>query len=272
MSIDQLYPSLDGSATSMSIMDAVQSNPLLVHRISRDLQQDPAYELDQNTPDQNYYQNQQQQNQQQQDQPQNDPNAQNSQYYQQPPNAEQTFYNDFKDKFQGFAGGHVEGAVDVDVSDAMVAVGFNATIFVALIFAYEIMSRLVPSVYSCRKFHVAEDRMAIDIPRSMLPFSWVPSVMRISWSIVRKCGGLDAYFFLRFIRMCFRITAVSGLWGLIILWPCFGSGGGDAEGWYHYSMANVRTGSSRIWFPTLFMWFMVRERSSNQKYKMQFLT
>ena len=175
------------------------------------------------------------------------------------PNAEKTFYNDILDKFQGFAGGEISGATDVDVSDAMTSFGFNATIFVFLIVVYEIVSRLVPSVYAGRKFHVTNDRVPVTIegPTSCLPFSWMPSVLRTNWNTVRKCGGLDAYFFLRFIRMCLKITAVSGLWGMIVLWPIFGSGGNNAEGWYHFSMANVRRGSPRIWGPTLFMWFLV---------------
>jgi hypothetical protein len=175
------------------------------------------------------------------------------------PNREQTFYNDFMDKFQGFASGAINGAIDVDVSDAMASFGFNATIFLLLLLLYEILSRIFPSVYAVRKFHVPEDRIAIDLPKSFLPFSWLPSVLKVSWSEVRKIGGLDAYFFLRFIRMCLKITAVSGLWGIIILWPIFGSGGDGAVGWYHFSMANVTRGSDRIWAPALFMWFMVSQ-------------
>ncbi len=207
-------------------------------------------------PNPNYYGQQQQQQQI----PQINPNVPSLPYYPNqghPQNAEQNFMNDFIGKFQGFAGGEINGATDVNVSDAMVSFGFNVIIFVIFFSAYETVSRLVPSVYQCRKFHVSDDRVIVDIPKSYLPFSWLPSVLRANWDTVRKCGGLDAYFFLRFIRMCFIITSVSGLWGIIILWPIFGSGGGGASGWYHFSMANVRGGSSLIWAPTIFMWFLV---------------
>ncbi len=190
-----------------------------------------------------------------------DPNMMQGQAFpldqQPPPNAEQHFYNEFMDKFHGLEGGSINGANDVNVSDAMSSFGFNALILVILIVSYEIISRFIPSVYASRKLHVSDDRVAIEVPKSCFPCNWVPSVIRASWHTVRKCGGLDAYFFLRFIAMCFRITAVSGFWGVMILWPIFASGGDGAVGWYHYSMANVRSGSERNWAPALFMWLMV---------------
>ena len=179
------------------------------------------------------------------------------------PNAEQHFYNEFMDKFHGFEGGSINGANDVDVSDAMASCWFNALIFIVLIVSYEMMSRLIPSVYASRKLHVSDDRMAIEVPKSCIPCNWVPSVIRATWHTVRKCGGLDAYFFLRFIAMCFRITAVSGFWGVLILWPIFASGGDGAVGWYHYSMANVRSGSDRNWIPAIFMWLLVSQSIQN---------
>ena len=162
-------------------------------------------------------------------------------------NAEQNFYNEVMDKFSGLQGGTINGANDVDVSDAMSSFWFNALIFSVLIVLYEIVRHLIPSVYASRKLHVSDDRMAIDVPKSCFPCSWVPSVIRASWHTVRKCGGLDAYFFLRFIAMCLRITAISGFWGVLILWPIFASGGYGEVGWYHYSMANVQSGSARNW-------------------------
>jgi len=146
------------------------------------------------------------------------------------------------------------GASDVEVSDAMSAFGFNAIIFIILIGVYELLSRIIPSVYAARR--VRNDPMIVKISRSILPLSWLPVVVSTSWATVRKHGGLDAYFYLRFIRLCVRITSISGLWGMIVLWPVFASGGDHTSGWYHFSMANLSQGSGRIWFPTIFMWFM----------------
>ena len=71
------------------------------------------------------------------------------------------------------------------------------------------------------------------------PLSWIPGVCRASWSTVRSSGGLDSYMFLRYVRLCFRITFTSALWGLIILWPVYATADGGANGWYFLSMANI---------------------------------
>lgn len=166
---------------------------------------------------------------------------------------DQALYNDILSKMHGFGNKGVEGATDVGVSDAMASFGFNSFLFIFLIISYEIVSRMVPSVYQSRKLHVSDDSKVIDIPHSILPLSWVPGVLSTSWATVRKCGGLDSYFFLRFIRMCFRITFVSGLWGMLTLFPVFGTGNQGATGWYFFSMANIGNASWRLWFPTCFM-------------------
>jgi len=96
----------------------------------------------------------------------------------------------------------------------------------------------------------------VALPKSFLPLSWIPAILRVSSSQVRKLCGMDAYFFLRYIRLCFQICAVTGVYGGIILWPIYATGGNDAVGWYHLSMANLESKSLRLWFPTVFMYLM----------------
>jgi hypothetical protein len=148
--------------------------------------------------------------------------------------SDESFYNEVLSTLHGFGDPkkEINGATDVGVSDAMASFGFNSFLFLILIFTYEFASRMMPSVYASRKLHVTDDKKVTDIPKSCLPFSWLPAVFGTSWMNVRKCGGLDAYFFLRFIRMCFRITFISGIWGMIVLWPVFATGQGGATGWY----------------------------------------
>ena len=96
-------------------------------------------------------------------------------------------------------------------------------------------------------------RPAVNID-TKLPLGWIPGVIRASWSTVRSTGGLDSYMFLRYVRLCFRITFTSALWGMIILWPVYASGDGGAAGWYFLSMANITQGSERLWAPAIFLW------------------
>jgi hypothetical protein len=177
--------------------------------------------------------------------------------------------------------GNLHPASDVDVNGVLSAAIFNAIVFVVLMVTYEFLRKFFPYVYATRQSRQAiydsrkknernedggrkptplqthrqssTDNLP-DLYQSNTPLEWVKPVFGISWRQVREEGGLDAYFFLRYIRMCFRVTSVSALWGVIILFPIFAHGKNDAAGWYYYSMANVQQGSSLIWVPTLFMY------------------
>jgi hypothetical protein len=90
--------------------------------------------------------------------------------------------------------------------------------------------------------------------KSIMPLSWIGPVFGVSWVTVRKVAGLDGYFFLRYIRMCLRITAISTFWSLILLIPTFSTGGMGADSWYHLSMLNIPNGTWRTWVPVIFMY------------------
>lgn len=174
-------------------------------------------------------------------------------------------------------------ATDVDINGVLTSSAFNAVVFVALTITYEILRRYFPYVYATRQSRAAAfaenskkagsgiefdgtegqpsaassaaSKSLPDIYQTNAPLDWVMPVFGISWRQVREAGGLDAYFFLRYIRMCFRITSVSAFWGMLILFPIFANGNNGASGWYHFSMANTQQGSSiGIWAPTVFMY------------------
>lgn len=153
---------------------------------------------------------------------------------------------------------HLNPASDVDVAGVVAATAFNAIVFAVLMVSYEILRRLVPSVYaSKRQQAIMRGEHPTTEDDYYMPFDWLMPVFGVPWSKVRKAGGLDAYMFLRYLRMCLRITSVSAFWGIIILWPIYGHGGGpysDAYSWYHFSMANIDQGSWRIWVPTIFIY------------------
>ncbi|KAL7554625.1 hypothetical protein ACHAWF_018127 [Thalassiosira exigua] len=96
---------------------------------------------------------------------------------------------------------------------------------------------------------------------------WCVPVYKTPWSTYRNLAGLDTYFYLRYIRMCLKITAVSSFWSVLILCPVYATGGGDQSGFYYLSMANVLPDDKgRVWVPTIFCWaftmycwFCVRE-------------
>ena len=109
---------------------------------------------------------------------------------------------------------------------------------------------------------------------------WALPIFATPWSTFRELAGLDAYFYLRYIRLCLKITSVSSFWAIIILCPVYATGGGAQTGFYHYSMANVlQEDKGRVWVPTIFCWtftmycwFCVRSEMAHYvELRMQFL-
>lgn len=121
------------------------------------------------------------------------------------------FWNSTFDQADEFTS-QLRPASDVSVHAVMSSLYFNAIIFVFLLASYEVLRRIIPSVYAARKLYSPEplERPASEIQNlpfdSYMPLDWVAPVFGVPWLTVRKTAGLDAYFFLRFIRMCVRIT------------------------------------------------------------------
>ena len=114
---------------------------------------------------------------------------------------------------------------------------------------------ILQNMNSSKRHIFTSSQQLPDVYKSEIPFEWIKPVYDISWRKVRKIAGLDAYFFLRYIRMCLKITSVSALWGSIILFPVYASGQNGATSWYHVSMANVSQGSKIIWVSVFFLYF-----------------
>lgn len=159
-------------------------------------------------------------------------------------------------------------APDVSVNAVKSSFFFNSIVLVLLVASYEILRRLMPSVYSARKTRsqqldtspirrglLPRDQSVASIPSdSYVPMNWVGPVFGVPWERVRQVAGLDGYFFLRYLRMCLRITSVSSFWAFIILVPVFASGCNGAQGWYHFSMVNIEKDTWRMWVPTIFIY------------------
>jgi hypothetical protein len=171
---------------------------------------------------------------------------------------------------------NLRAAQDVSVDAVLTSLYLNAVIFVLLMIFYESLRRILPTVYSSRKRlrrtgqqkgssatkqqqrripSNPTDASETTLPDSA-PFDWVGPVFGVPWSQVRKTAGLDGYFFLRYIRMNVRITAVSTFWFALILVPLYITGNNpDTTGWYRISAANVYdVHGLRMWIPCIFLY------------------
>jgi Late exocytosis, associated with Golgi transport/Cytosolic domain of 10TM putative phosphate transporter len=87
------------------------------------------------------------------------------------------------------------------------------------------------------------------------PLDWLRPVLEVPWSKVLETAGLDGYFFLRYIRMCVRITAVSSFWFCLVLIPIYTTGNNSSEsatGLYYISTEHIPTTGWRMWVACIF--------------------
>ena len=192
-----------------------------------------------------------------------------------------------------------DAAKDVSVDAVVASLYFNALAFVGLMIFYEILRHFLPAVYSSKKrLHVIhhtlstsgadrgdpttphvvpnrtngttttttdptteenhDDDDELNLPDER-PLDWIRPVLGVPWQKVREMVGLDGYFFLRYIRMNVRITAVSTFWLFLILVPVYYFGGNEASnltsGWYRISAANLSAQSNLMWIPCIVLYF-----------------
>jgi hypothetical protein len=183
------------------------------------------------------------------------------------------YYNFFGNNTDDDFASQLKPASDLSVDAVMASLYFNLIVCAVLMASYEILRRLLPSVYAARRQSqqaqtegVTEEqyRGRAGLYRapsvtgfsdaSLLPLNWVAPIFGVSWAKIRKVAGLDGYFFLRYIRMCVRITSVSSFWAAVILVPVYLSGSKGAQGWYHLSMNNIEGDTWRMWIPVIFMY------------------
>jgi hypothetical protein len=90
-------------------------------------------------------------------------------------------------------------------------------------------------------------------------FGWVHSVWKTTDDDIIHIAGLDAYIFLRYLKMCTQIAAICGL-GVLILFPVYATSSVDVDddsvaGITLVSMANIPPNSKRLWASLLCVYF-----------------
>lgn len=148
----------------------------------------------------------------------------------------------------------VNDDVEVSISDVWTVLCINSVLVFILLWMHYKASKQLQSIYCGRNNHISDETKKIEPFDANKPLDWVRQIRTVSWSTVKNSAGLDAYMFLRFLRMCFAISVFSSFYGLVILWPIYYTGDGNTEEWYVLSMQNVTDGNWRLWIGATHMW------------------
>ena len=139
---------------------------------------------------------------------------------------------------------------DVSLETVLYTAYMNSVLCVFLLLLFSYLRNKFPQIYYGRSYHLPSRTPPRDPLTEGVLFGWLNQSWGVGWPEIRSYCGLDTYMFLRYIRLCSRVTGVSAFWGLALLWPVYSGGGGDETGWYTLSMKNIEVGSYKLWAPT----------------------
>lgn len=157
------------------------------------------------------------------------------------------------------SGGHGRKTEGVSISTFLSSLATAIIVFVVEFILFLLLKGKLSRIYQPRTYLVPDRERTRPSPPGLL--SWIVPVFRTSSSeFIQKCG-LDAYFFLRYLRMLLKIFLPMGIFILPILLPLNRSGGKgttykvgdkgerwDVEGLDQLAWGNVRPQhTSRYW-------------------------
>ncbi|RFU76151.1 duf221 domain-containing protein [Trichoderma arundinaceum] len=112
----------------------------------------------------------------------------------------------------------------------------------------------------CKRVYAPKTIPSLRYPEPPTPelpsglFNWIIPFLKIPDTYVLNYGSLDAYFFLRYLKVLRNISIVGCCIVWPILFPIHGTGGNDLQQLELLTIGNVVTGSSRLWAHAIVAW------------------
>lgn len=145
---------------------------------------------------------------------------------------------------------------DIDSLSSVIYV--NLLVLFAIGAIFEISRPHLPRLYSPRRtrLHVAANR--IPPQPSKIPFGWLWQVSQVPEDDLLRMAGLDAYMFIRFLKLCIKFSFMVTFLGVVILVPVYASGtmADELNVWGRYTLAKVKSEDTaqRLWAPVVLMY------------------
>ncbi|KAI1312658.1 hypothetical protein EDD11_002895 [Mortierella claussenii] len=136
-------------------------------------------------------------------------------------------------------------SVDVSIKAFTSSLQFNAAVGLGTFVAFCIVRHWSKKIYQPRTYLVSKDIRSPDLPPGA--FSWITASFKVKDTELLDKVGLDAYMFLRFLRMSAMYFAGCTLFSVPILIPINMIGGLDGDGLHRMNIGNVST-QWRLWF------------------------
>ncbi|EMD35447.1 hypothetical protein CERSUDRAFT_116206 [Gelatoporia subvermispora B] len=160
----------------------------------------------------------------------------------------------------------LSGATTASTSTFVTALIFNGAVFGAELIVFTLVRPYFPAIYQPRSYIPPEDKRSA--PLSDNPFLWPLALARADHHEIKDKNGLDAYFFVRFLRMMCRVFLPVWLVSWLILMPVdsvgnivAGHSGVDKFTFGNIEMANQTRYWAHLvlaWIFTIWLWWNIR--------------
>jgi hypothetical protein len=150
------------------------------------------------------------------------------------------------------------------VAAFLAALIFNAIIAVVIILVYSFLRPKFDIVYQ-PSFKLLTEFLHNKIPEKRLSllkkvtlsssfFAWLTPAFKLNDNELYEVVGFDAFVYLRFIRLCFKVMAFSLPYAAIVLIPINVVDGKDLAGMDRLTLGNLPDGSQKLWAHLIGVW------------------
>ncbi|EPQ52218.1 DUF221-domain-containing protein [Gloeophyllum trabeum ATCC 11539] len=143
---------------------------------------------------------------------------------------------------------NINQAKTASTSTFVTALVFNVAVFAAELVAFTILRPYFKRIYEARTFNPIPSKRTPALTGSI--FAWPIAVFRADYTDIQRVNGMDAYFFVRFLRMIVRILFPIWLVSWVILLPItsVGTHVDNHSGLDNFIFGNVAPNvQSRLW-------------------------
>lgn len=141
---------------------------------------------------------------------------------------------------------------------------FNAVIALVIIIVYSIIRPKFDIVYQ-PSFKLLTEFLHNKIPEKKLSllkkitlssslFAWLTPAFKLNDNELYEVVGFDAFVYLRFIRLCFKVTAFALPYAAIVLIPINVVDGKDLPGMDILTLGNIPDESNKLWAHLVGVW------------------
>ncbi|CAB4013731.1 Hypothetical predicted protein [Paramuricea clavata] len=120
-------------------------------------------------------------------------------------------------------------------------------------FVYQPNFKLLTEIVSKK---IPETKLALlrKLTLSSSFFAWLTPAFKINTNELYELVGFDAFVYLRFLRLCFRIAAFSLPYAALVLIPINVYGGNDQVGMDILTLGNISQQSGKLWAHLIGVW------------------